>query len=103
MPRRTVPCNRRRTATNTDTSIPFDLPAVRCEKLTIDFNSGKLVRRSARAGGSRLRCRIGATRTGGEMFEIVAARAIAMACGIQRRSCRHGITTRGCRFKLSGC
>jgi Transposase DDE domain group 1 len=80
---------------NTDTPLPFDLPAVRRKKLTVDFNGGN---QSSDAGLLLLReaerrlgvCRRLATampdrrdpaRILHEMFDMVAARAMAIACG----------------------
>ena len=59
---------------NDDTPLPFDLPAVRRKKLTVDFEGGNqssdggllLLREAERklgAGGLRRRCRIAAIRT----------------------------------------
>jgi Transposase DDE domain group 1 len=80
---------------NTDTPLPFDLPAVRRKKLTVDFNGGN---QSSDAGLLLLRAaerRLGVCRrlaaampdrrdpdrVQHAMFEMVAARAMAIACG----------------------
>jgi hypothetical protein len=80
---------------NTDTLLPFDLPAVRRKKLTVDFNGGD---QSSDAGLLLLRVaerRLGVCRRLSaampdrrdpdriqhEMFEMVSARAMAIACG----------------------
>ena len=77
------------------TLLPFDLPAVRRKKLTVDFDGGN---QSSDAGLLLLRqaewklgvCRRLAevmpdrrdqSRVGHEMFELVAARAFAISCG----------------------
>ncbi len=97
MSRRTASCNRLAATAimNTDTPLPFDLPAVRRKKLTVDFNGGN---QSSDAGLLRLReaerrlgvCRRLAAampdrrdpaRIQHAMFEMVAARAMAIACG----------------------
>src|SRR6516162_5728697 len=78
-----------------DTLLPFDLPAVCRKKLTVDFDGGNqssdggmlLLRQAERKLGvcrrladampdRREQCRIRH-----EMFELVAARAVAIACG----------------------
>ena len=80
---------------NTDTPLPFDLPAVRRKKLTVDFNGGNqssdagllLLREAERRLGVCRRLaaampdRRDPTRILHEMFEMVAARAMAIACG----------------------
>jgi hypothetical protein len=80
---------------NTDTPLPFDLPAVRRKKLTVDFSGGH---QSSDAGLLLLRAaerRLGVCRrlaavmpdrrdpdrVQHAMFEMVAARAMAIACG----------------------
>ena len=90
---------------NTDTPLPFDLPAVRRKKLTVDFDGGN---QSSDAGLLLLReaerkldvCRRLAAampdrrdpdRILHEMFEMVAARSMAIACGYETAS-----TTTGC-------
>ena len=78
-----------------DTPLPFDLPAVRRWKLTVDFNGGNqssdagllLLREAERKLGVCRRLpaampdRRDADRIRHEMFEMVAARAMAIACG----------------------
>jgi hypothetical protein len=80
---------------NTDTPLPFDLPAVRRKKLTVDFNGGNqssdagllLLREAERRLGVCRRLaaampdRRDPDRILHEMFEMVAARAMAIACG----------------------
>jgi hypothetical protein len=80
---------------NTDTPLHFDLPAVRRKKLTVDFNGGNqstdagllLLREAERRLGVCRRLATGMPdrrdpdRTLHEMFEMVAARAMAIACG----------------------
>jgi hypothetical protein len=80
---------------NTDTPLPFDLPAVRRKKLTVDFNGGNqssdagllLLREAERRLGVCRRLaaampdRRDPDRVRHEMFEMVAARAMAIACG----------------------
>jgi len=80
---------------NTDTLLPFDLPAVHRKKLTVDFNGGNqssdaglLVLREAerRLGVCRrlaaaMPDRRDPDRILHEMFEMVAARSMAIACG----------------------
>src|SRR5215467_13938115 len=80
---------------NTDTPLPFDLPAVRRKKLTVDFNGGSqssdagllLLREAERKLGvcqrlaTAMRDRRDPDRIQHEMFEMVAARAMAIACG----------------------
>jgi hypothetical protein len=80
---------------NSDTPLPFDLPAVRRKKLTVDFNGGNqssdagllLLREAERRLGvcRRLAAAMPDRRDPGrilhEMFEMVAARAMAIACG----------------------
>jgi hypothetical protein len=79
----------------TDTPLPFDLPAVRRKKLTVDFNGGNqssdagllLLREAERKLGVCRRLadampdRRDPDRIVHEMFEMVAARAMAIACG----------------------
>ena len=97
MSRRTASCNRRHATAimNTDTPLPFDLPAVRRKKLTVDFNGGNqssdagllLLREAERRLGVCRRLaaampdRRDPDRILHEMFEMVAARAMAIACG----------------------
>src|SRR5579862_9326106 len=78
-----------------DTPLPFDLPAVRRKKLTVDFNGGNqssdagllLLREAERRLGVCRRLaaampdRRDPDRVRHEMFEMVAARAMAIACG----------------------
>ncbi|HYA38222.1 MAG TPA: IS1380 family transposase [Candidatus Methylomirabilis sp.] len=80
---------------NTDTPLPFDLPAVRRKKLTVDFNGGNqssdagllLLREAERRLGVCRRLAVAMpdrrapNRVVHEMFEMVAARAMAIACG----------------------
>jgi hypothetical protein len=80
---------------NSDTPLPFDLPAVRRKKLTVDFNGGNqssdagllLLREAERRLGVCRRLaaampdRRDPCRILHEMFDIVAARAMAIACG----------------------
>jgi hypothetical protein len=80
---------------NTDTPLPFDLPAVRRKKLTVDFNGGNqssnggllLLREAERRLGVCRRLaaampdRRDPDRIQHAMFEMVAARAMAIACG----------------------
>jgi hypothetical protein len=80
---------------DTDTPLPFDLPAVRRKKLTVDFNGGNqssdagllLLRSAERRLGvcQRLAAampdRRDPDRVQHAMFEMVAARAMAIACG----------------------
>jgi hypothetical protein len=80
---------------NTDTPLAFDLPAVRRKKLTVDFNGGNqssdagllLLREAERRLGVCRRLaaampdRRDPTRILHEMFDMVAARAMAIACG----------------------
>jgi hypothetical protein len=80
---------------NTDTPLPFDLPAVRRKKLTVDFNGGNqtsdagllLLREAERRLGVCRRLaaampdRRDPDRILHEMFEMVAARSMAIACG----------------------
>ena len=80
---------------NTDTPLPFDLPAVRRKKLTVDFNGGNqssdagllLLREAERRLGVCRRLaaampdRRDPDRVQHAMFEMVAARAMAIACG----------------------
>jgi hypothetical protein len=80
---------------NIDTPLPFDLPAVRRKKLTVDFNGGNqssdagllLLREAERRLGvcQRLAAampdRRDPCRILHEMFDMVAARAMAIACG----------------------
>src|SRR6201987_2959678 len=78
-----------------DTLLPVDLPAVHRKKLTVDFNGGNqssdagllLLREAERRLGvcRRLAAAMPDRRDPGrilhEMFEMVAARAMAIACG----------------------
>jgi hypothetical protein len=80
---------------NMDTPLPFDLPAVRRKKLTVDFNGGNqssdagllLLREAERKLGVCRRLaaampdRRDPDRILHEMIEMVAARAMAIACG----------------------
>jgi Transposase DDE domain group 1 len=80
---------------NTDTPLAFDLPAVRRKKLTVDFNGGNqssdagllLLREAERRLGVCRRLaaampdRRDPDRVQHAMFEMVAARAMAIACG----------------------
>jgi hypothetical protein len=80
---------------NTDTPLPFDLPAVRRKKLTVDFNGGNqssdagllLLREAERRLGVCRRLaaampdRRDPDRIQHAMFEMVTARAMAIACG----------------------
>src|SRR3954449_12031330 len=78
-----------------DTPLPFDLPAVHRKKLTVDFDGGNqssdagllLLREAERKLGvcRRLAQAMPDRRDGGRirhaMFELVMARAAAIACG----------------------
>ncbi len=80
-----------------DTPLPFDLPSVRRKKLTVDFNGGNqssnggllLLREKERALGVCRRLsdampdRRDADRIRHAMFEMVMARAAAIACGYE--------------------
>jgi Transposase DDE domain group 1 len=80
---------------NTDTPLPFDLPAVCRKKLTVDFNGGNqssdagllLLREAERKLGvcrrlsEAMRDRRDPCRVLHEMFDMVAARAMAISCG----------------------
>src|SRR5579862_4962157 len=82
---------------NTDTLLPFDLPAVRRKKLTVDFEGGNqssdagllLLREAERKLGVCRRLaaampdRRDPERILHEMFEMVAARSMAIACGYE--------------------
>jgi Transposase DDE domain group 1 len=81
-------------AMTNDTLLPFDLPAVRRKKLTVDFDGGTqsdagllLLREAERKFGVCRRLaaampdRRDPDRILHEMFEMVAARAMAIACG----------------------
>ena len=82
---------------NTDTPLPFDLPAVRRKKLTVDFDGGNqssdagllLLREAERKLGVCRRLaaampdRRDPDRIRHEMFEMVAARSMAIACGYE--------------------
>jgi hypothetical protein len=82
---------------NDDTLLPFDLPAVRRKKLTVDFDGGNqssdagllLLREAERRLGvcGRLAAAMPDRRDPGriehEMFEMVMARAAAIACGYE--------------------
>jgi Transposase DDE domain group 1 len=82
---------------NSDTPLPFDLPAVRRKKLTVDFYGGNqssdagllLLREAERRLGVCRRLayampdRRDPDRVRHEMFDIVAARAMAIACGYE--------------------
>jgi hypothetical protein len=82
---------------NTDTPLPFDLPAVRRKKLTVDFEGGNqssdagllLLREAERKLGVCRRLaaampdRRDPDRIRHEMFEMVAARSMAIACGYE--------------------
>jgi Transposase DDE domain group 1 len=97
--RRIASCNRSRATAlmNTDTPLPFDLPAVRRKKLTVDFNGGNqssdagllLLREAERRLGVCRRLaaampdRRDPYRVLHEMFDMVAARAMAIACGYE--------------------
>src|SRR5262249_38047093 len=77
------------------TLLPFDLPAVRRKKLTVDFEGGNqssdagllLLRQAERKVGICRRLaevmpdRRDQSRVGHEMLELVAARAFAISCG----------------------
>ena len=79
------------------TPLPFDLPSVRRKKLTVDFDGGNqssdggllLLREAERRLGvcARLAAtmpdRRDASRIEHEMFEMVMARVVAIACGHQ--------------------
>ena len=78
-----------------DTLLPFDLPAVRRKKLTVDFDGGNqssdagllLLRQAERKLGvcrrlaDAMQDRREKSRIRHEMFELVAARAMAICCG----------------------
>jgi Transposase DDE domain group 1 len=75
---------------NDDTLLPFDLPAVRRKKLTVDFASGNqssdtgllLLREAERKFGVCRRLAAAMPdRVRHEMFEMAMARASAIACG----------------------
>ena len=82
---------------NIDTPLPFDLPAVRRKKLTVDFDGGNqssdagllLLREAERKLGVCRRLaaampdRRDPDRIRHEMFEMVAARSMAIACGYE--------------------
>jgi Transposase DDE domain group 1 len=82
---------------NIDTLLPFDLPAVRRKKLTVDFDGGNqssdagllLLREAERKLGVCRRLaaampdRRDPDRILHEMFEMVAARSMAIACGYE--------------------
>jgi hypothetical protein len=108
--RRTASCNRSRATAvmNIDTPLPFDLPAVRRKKLTVDFDGGNqscdagllLLREAERRLGVCRRLaaampdRRDPDRILHEMFEMVAARSMAIACGYA--GMRKASTTTGC-------
>src|SRR5579872_2215727 len=82
---------------NTDTLLPFDLPAVRRKKLTVDFEGGNqssnggvlLLREAERSIGvcrrlaNTMTDRRDSNRIRHEMFELVMARVVAIACGYE--------------------
>jgi DDE family transposase len=80
-----------------DTLLPFDLPAVRRKKLTVDFDGGNqssnggvlLLRQAERSVGvcrrlaNTMTDRRDSSRIWHEVFEMVMARVVAIACGYE--------------------
>jgi Transposase DDE domain group 1 len=88
-----------------DPLLPFDLPAVQRKKLTIDFDGGNqssdagalLLREAERKTGVCRRLaeampdRRDPARVDHEMFELVMARGVAIACGYKLCRARHNL------------